>query len=483
MNLPDINSHDSTEASSEFQPDSLAAGISIMLLLTVGQRCVGFARQVLVCRYLEPDDLGRWNLAFSMMMLLAPLFVLGLPGTFNRYAEFYRHRGQVRSFFRKTLMATVALTILGSVAMLLAAKPSAWLIFSDTTQVPLVLMLVPTLVSVIAFNSLVEMMSSLRQVRLVAYMRFGHALLFSLLALAMVIHFQGTTEALIASYALASLLTCAAVTFPVLRIWRSVADQPRAASLPLWSKLLPFAGWIWLADLMSNLFAAADRYMMIHLMHGDPDQAAALIGQYHSSRIIPQLFVAVAILLGAAILPYLSNDWEDGRRQARIASAPNCPERLCTGGNLRWPAGGLDQSVAVRPGHGRQVRRGTNGPAHDAVVLHSFWTVLHRARLFVLFGKGWSHQSGAGSRPVDQRPAQLPVGSCLGTDRGSSRDGRRQCRITAGNLLALQTARNAVERRYVGGDVASIVLFLASGFRIACRVNRGIPGHQVPPAV
>lgn len=298
-----------------FTPDSLATGISIMLLLTVGQRLIGFARQVLVCRYLAPEDLGRWNLSFSMIMLLAPLFVLGLPGTFGRYAEYYRHRGQIRRFFRKTLLATVLLTLLGGVSLLLTAQPSAWLIYSDASQTSLILLLVPTLISVIAFNSLVEVMSSLRQVRLVAFMRFGHALLFSLSSLAFIVFYQGATQALIASYAVASVLVCLAVLVPTTAVFRSMTDTPHTRELPLWSKLLPYAGWIWLADLLSNFFAAADRYMMIHLIHGGADQAAAVIGQYHSSRIVPQLFIAVAVLIGMAILPYLSHDWESGDRR------------------------------------------------------------------------------------------------------------------------------------------------------------------------
>ena len=70
-----------------FVADSLSTGVSIMLLLTVLQRCIGFARQILTCRLMEPDELGRWNLAFSLVLLAAPLLVLGIPGTFGRYTD------------------------------------------------------------------------------------------------------------------------------------------------------------------------------------------------------------------------------------------------------------------------------------------------------------------------------------------------------------------------------------------------------------
>jgi O-antigen/teichoic acid export membrane protein len=314
MSAPSSNEIETQETDNRLSPDALGAGISIMLLLTVGQRVVGLLRQVLVCRHLAPEDLGRWNLSFSMIILLAPLIVLGLPGTFGRYAEYYRHRGQVRSFFFKTMCVTGLLTLVGAATLAVTASTSAWLVYSDASQAPLILLLVPTIIAVIAFNTLTEMMSSLRQVKLVAYMRFGHALTFSLCALALVISYRGSTKALIASYAVASILTCLAAAVPIYRAWHAMSDAAASPTMPIWSKLLPFAGWIWLSDLLSNLFAAADRYMMIHLTHSGANEAAAMIGQYHSSRIVPQLFIAVAALVATAILPYLSNDWESGAR-------------------------------------------------------------------------------------------------------------------------------------------------------------------------
>jgi len=39
------------------------------------------------------------------------------------------------------------------------------------------------------------------------------------------------------------------------------------------------------------------------------------VGNYHSSRIVPVLFVAFAGMLSSVILPHLSRDWETGRRE------------------------------------------------------------------------------------------------------------------------------------------------------------------------
>ena len=81
-----------------------------------------------------------------------------------------------------------------------------------------------------------------------------------------------------------------------------------------WSRLLPFAAWVWVSNLLYNLFDVADRYMIVHTSSAaDP---LAVVGSYHSSRIVPLLLVSIAALLGTVILPHLSHDWEAGRRDA-----------------------------------------------------------------------------------------------------------------------------------------------------------------------
>ena len=74
----------------------------ILLALTVVQRLVGFVRAVLFCRWLDAEQLGLWDMAFSFLLLAAPLSVLAIPGAFGRYLEHYRQRGQLRTFLRRT---------------------------------------------------------------------------------------------------------------------------------------------------------------------------------------------------------------------------------------------------------------------------------------------------------------------------------------------------------------------------------------------
>jgi len=91
-----------TDASAELTHDSLAASVLMLFALTVVQRMIGFLRGVLFCRWLDAEQLGQWDLAFGFLMLAAPLAVLGLPGSYGRYLEYYRQRGQLKPFLRRS---------------------------------------------------------------------------------------------------------------------------------------------------------------------------------------------------------------------------------------------------------------------------------------------------------------------------------------------------------------------------------------------
>src|SRR5215213_6864095 len=90
--------------------DTLAASVVIMLVVTVVQRTVGFGRGVLFCRWMSPEALGEWEMVYSFLMLAAPLAVLGVPGSFGRYAEHYRQRGHLLTFLRRAAWWTVVCT-------------------------------------------------------------------------------------------------------------------------------------------------------------------------------------------------------------------------------------------------------------------------------------------------------------------------------------------------------------------------------------
>lgn len=301
-------------ASSGPKADSLMAGLSLLLVLTIGQRFVGLGRNILICRWLEPAELGRWNLAFNLLMVAAPLVVLGLPGSFGRYVEHYRQKGQLKSFLRRTSLLSIVLALVGIVALGAFNRTSAWFFFGDESLSPLLLASVTCLASVITFNFLIELFTALRQLKVVSYMQIANSVLFAVFSLALVAGWKCTAMSIVIGYSLACLITSLASGAVLARIWNSIEDQgPAPSQSSLWRKLLPFAWWIWFSDLILNLFTAADRYMIVHFSRLSNEQSSALIGQYHSSLIIPALLLAIAHMVASVVMPYLTNDWEKGK--------------------------------------------------------------------------------------------------------------------------------------------------------------------------
>jgi O-antigen/teichoic acid export membrane protein len=297
--------------------DRLAVGMAYLLALSILQRAVGLVRNVLVCRVLSPEELGRWNLAFAFLMLAGPLAVLGLPGTFGRYVEHFRSRGQLKLFLRRSSLASAAFAALAVGAILAAPAPFAELVFRDAGQVRLMVVSALVLGAVIAFNFFTELFTALRRSRVASNMQFAHSLLFTGAALALVMTAAPAAEAVVFAYGLACVLACAGA---VSAMRESSRGAPRADDpLPhaeFWKKLLPFAGWIWATNLVVNLSDVADRYMILYFAAGDAGAASALVGQYHSSRIAPDLLASLAVMVAAVMLPYNSHDWESGRRDA-----------------------------------------------------------------------------------------------------------------------------------------------------------------------
>ena len=114
--------------------DSLAASVLLVLAMTVIQRLLGFGRGILVCRWLNAEQLGTWDVTFGFLQLAAPLAVLGLPGSFGRYVEYYRQRGHLRTFLTRTAILSAAMALIVSLTIASARESFSWLIFGRTDE-------------------------------------------------------------------------------------------------------------------------------------------------------------------------------------------------------------------------------------------------------------------------------------------------------------------------------------------------------------
>jgi O-antigen/teichoic acid export membrane protein len=173
-----------------------------------------------------------------------------------------------------------------------------------------------TLALVVAFNYLNELLTALRQVRAVSWMQFVNSLVFTIAGLALVICWESTAEAIVLAYA----ISCLAAMIAIAPWFRELvaefrADARRLPHSDLWTRLLPFAGWIWVTNLLVNLAEFADRLLIIHVSGLTSHAAQSLVGQYHSSRVVPFLLATLGMTIAGIMLPHLSQAWEADRKR------------------------------------------------------------------------------------------------------------------------------------------------------------------------
>ncbi len=304
------------DAAPSLHGDTLAVGVVLLLVSTVLQRVVGFAREMCFCRWLSPEQLGQWDMAFGFLMLAAPLLVMSLPGTFGRYVDRYRQAGQLRSFLRRTAGFCAALTAPSLLAILAFRGWISCLVFGSREHEGLVVLLAFGLLLIIAFNFLVCVITALRHLKVLALANLANSVFFGVLGIALLCCGQNTAGAMVVAYSGSCLLCLLGSLVWLARTWRSFS--PETVHMPhreLWSRMLPLAGWIMVINLLWNLFNVVDRYMIIHLLPGSAAEALAEVGNYRSSRMLPLVLSSITVMIAAALLPHLSHDWEAGRRQ------------------------------------------------------------------------------------------------------------------------------------------------------------------------
>src|SRR3972149_5734013 len=112
-----------------FLSDTLAQSLFLFCVMTVLNRFIGFCRGILMCRWLEPAELGQWDMVQGFLMLAAPVAGLGIRGIFGSYLGHYRQRGQLRMLFGRTLLVCCGAAILAVLVMWSAAGLFSYLIF------------------------------------------------------------------------------------------------------------------------------------------------------------------------------------------------------------------------------------------------------------------------------------------------------------------------------------------------------------------
>ena len=311
-------------------PETLVSSLVLVLLVNIVQRSIGFGRAVLFCRWLEPDQLGLWEMAFGFLMLAAPLAVLGLPGSFGRYLEKHRQEGRLGLFLRRTATWTIALAATTIFLLFWNREVVARLVFGDASRGGLAAGVIACLAVVILHHFFEAIFAGLRSFRIVSAMHFVQSMGFAVISLSLLAWWRAEAVSLLVGYTAACLVSIVGVSvWALVRLERTPDAGGTLGHRDFWPPLMRFAIWIWVTNLLTNVFTVVDRYMILHCGVFTNEMAIEQVGNYHTSTIVPMLLVSIANLLVGALTPHLSHDWEAGRRDL-VSSRLNLGLKLAT---------------------------------------------------------------------------------------------------------------------------------------------------------
>lgn len=309
-----------TEPESSFTADSLASGMVVMLGLTLIQRALGFFRGIWFCRKLDDTSVGQWAMAFGFLLLIAPVMMLGLSGAMPRFVERYRRAGHLPAFIKRVVFGVSIGGGLVFLSMAIAPQAFGWLVFRSPADNLLIASLAFAILTLFAFNFTLDLVSSLRQVRLNSIMQFIQGVGFtasSIVALA----YGGGVVSLLVCFGCSTMVGMLPGLWILRKGWAGLPVGTAAFdSRSLWQSLIPYAIALWTINLLTNVFELADRYMILHCTVGGEAIAQASVGQYHSGRLVPTLIGNVALMYAGILMPYLAADWEAGRRSESVSS-------------------------------------------------------------------------------------------------------------------------------------------------------------------
>ncbi len=293
--------------------DSLASGLSYSLITNIVQRGIGFLRNIALCYFLTDRELGFWALASTFFVLAAPLSVLGLPGCFGKFIEFFRVRGQFSTFVKQASIGSLFGSVLLLLLLVIFHRRSSVLVFGTELSASTMFIVAVVLLLVTAFNFVTELLSGLRQPRIVSRMLLVNSLVFTVASIA-ICFIRPSWESLVFAFGISALAGLLPATTLRQRL-REYDETENGSSDPLgiWRRIFPFAISVWMMNALANSFDVVDRYMILNFIT-DSAVAHGVLGQLHSAKLLPALLVSLAMVVGGMLLPYLSAEWEKSNR-------------------------------------------------------------------------------------------------------------------------------------------------------------------------
>jgi O-antigen/teichoic acid export membrane protein len=292
--------------------DRISTSVGLVLGFLMGQKIIAFARGIVFARILGTAEYGIYTLGFFLVLITVAVTSLGIPSAFSRFAPRYRGKEGLRSFFRKTWMLNIGISL--AVAVVIFVFPSFFsrLIYGDASFGGVMMVVAVSIPGLVVLTNLFNTFSGLKLFRAGAAAQFSQVVIFAGLGTMMAVIYRSATGALLA-YAL-SMLIAVGLFLPLLLRFLQVEDPDNKPlkEPAFYPKLLRFTIWFTVTPILIQIFQYVDRLSLQRLMTAS-DQ-----GIYSAAVNLCATISAVGLAVNNVVFPHLSTAWEEGGKDRAL---------------------------------------------------------------------------------------------------------------------------------------------------------------------
>ncbi len=308
-----------------FRSETITQALTVYLPATAIFRLVGLGRNVLLTwLLLDQAEFGLFALALVVINLLNPLNSLGLNEAVTRYTPLYETRQMLRAFLARALPLVAGVAALGMAALLKTDHALGPALFQTVSIDPRLAWLAKgraiglmqnvawaTFTLIIYFMAL-SVLKGLRMYRVLSLMELTHGVIFTGMAIIVVMIGKGTAIALVACYMMSLWIALACFGLPAaLHLMLEPAQDEPLEGDPLIRRMFAFSLWAALAAVM---WQGMQNYPLWYLNRIHGSDAAGVFG---AMRTISQYVVVAAVAVSTVVMTAVTKLWEsEGRRPA-----------------------------------------------------------------------------------------------------------------------------------------------------------------------
>src|SRR5262249_54507498 len=155
----------------------------------------------------------------------------------------------------RTAVVCAVLTAMAAILIGTARPLFSQIIFGRANETSLVVGIAGCLAILIVFNYLSELLTALRLARATCVVQFFQSLLFAGFSILFLMTWQHEAVVMVVANAISYLLLSAGIVWFLRGKLRAISTERPAAAIQdgaFWSRLLSFAAWVWITNLLFN---------------------------------------------------------------------------------------------------------------------------------------------------------------------------------------------------------------------------------------